>query len=65
MHLIGNQHQILEELAAHRRAFEEHTRSQKRHRVLAVLVAIMEWRATLIAGGAVAASLFTKWPWRK
>lgn len=56
------------ELQAHRAAFEEQTRSQKRHRVLAVIVAVMEWRATLIAGSALAAATFSKWwpfPWRK
>jgi hypothetical protein len=70
VHLIGELHSLKEaseqhasELHALRRAHEEQTKSMKRHRVLAVLVAVMEWRATLIAGSAVAAAYFTKWPW--
>lgn len=56
------------EQRAHRAAFEEHSRSIKRHRWLGVLGAILEWRATMLAGGVLAASWLKwpfSWPWRK
>jgi hypothetical protein len=65
VHLIGELRALREEHQALRQAFDDHTRSVRRHRVLGLLVGIMEWRATLIAGGAIAASYWKWWPWRK
>lgn len=62
--ILAKLNEIVAEQAAQRAAFEEHTRSVRKHRWLAVLAAVIEWRATMIAGSAFAIG-WLKWPWRK
>jgi len=63
VHVVGCLEEIRAEQRAHREAFESHQRETRRNRWIGVAAAILEWRATLLAGGISLAWL--KWPWRR